>query len=271
MAATALQMILHEALVLSGTAGSIAATTMGYILKDSAVELNITRPGGGPIFVHHEQLPIRHIRPDCLVDVNAELTQYDVDIVGIILGLTPVGNIITLGDATESKLAPQVSTAIVGTDFNGDTVRFDAKYGSFSGEMPNSWMSRGTDPNAYAVNFRSEAVSGAYPFLTLGDTALTITGGGDLAITSVVHKVKGAGDAADALTTIDVGATLPLGHIVRLTPFTTDYLITVTHGAPTIVLFGATNFTMGGDASDYIDLKKTAAAIWTEIGRRELP
>ncbi len=270
MAATVTQMTLHEALVLSGTAGNIAATTMGFIQKDEAVEVNIARPGGGPIFVHHEQLAIRHLRPDCQIDVNMPLTQYDVDIVKTILGLSASGNVITIGDASEAKLAPQASIAVVGTDFNGDTIRFDAKYGSFSGEMPNSWMSRGTDSNAYPVTFRAEAVSGAYPFLTLGDTAVVVDGAGDVPITSVVHKVKGAADTTDAIITIDVGATLPVGHIVRLTPFTTDYILTFTHDALKIVLFGAANFTMGGAASDYIDLKKTAAAVWTEIGRSEV-
>lgn len=263
------KMVLFEAAVFTGTAGATATTPIGYVIEEDSVEIATTSPGGFDIMVQGEKLRLRRAIVNRAVTVTVPAAQLTVDTMALALGLTAVGNTLTIGDANDPVLSPQISLAVVGQDLNGDTVRIDIPYCSASGESDTS-LSQAVLARLPIV-FGAEAKSGNYPFWTFGDITSTISGG-VLTRTQAIHSVIGEGAVADILDSIAGTTELPLidGETLRLIPSTIAYDVTMTHLNDTLELFGDANFLLGTTSAinAWIDLQYDVAdTAWVEKGR----
>ena len=261
-------MVLHEAAVYTGVAGALATTVFGYVIEEDAVEISFTSPAGFDIRVQGKKFPLRHAIPNRGLTVTVPSAQLTEENAAMALGVTAVANVVTLGNAADTVLSPQMSVAVVGQDLNGDTVRLDIPYASATGESGCSFSQAVLA--RMPVVFSAEA--GGDPYLTFGDIASTISGGGVLTRTQAIHSVVGAGGVADVLDSIAGTAALPLinGEILRLIPSTVAYDVTMTHLNDTLELFGDANFLLGTGSgiTAWIDLQYDVTdTAWVEIGR----
>lgn len=264
------QMVLYEAAVFTGTAGAAATTVFGYVTEDDAVVVASTVPGGFPIRVQGEKFPLRHAIPNRGLSVTVPSAQMTEENTAMALGVTAVANVVTLGDANDTVLSPQMSVAVVGQDLNGDTVRLDIPYASASGESESSFSQAVLAKTPVVFN----AEAGGDPYWTFGDITSTISGG-VLTRTQAIHSVIGEGAIADVLDSIAGTTALPLidGETLRLIPSTVAYNITMTHLNSTLELFADANFLLGTGSgiTATIDLKYVVAdTAWKEL-RRYVP
>jgi len=263
------QMVLYEAAVFTGVAGAGATTVFGYVVEEDSVDISFTAPAGFDIRVQGERFPLRHAIPNRGLTVTVPSAQLTEENTAMALGVTAVANVVTLGNAADPVLSPQMSVAVVGQDLDGNAVRLDIPYASASGESDSSFSQAVLAK--MPVVFSAEA--GGDPYWTFGDITATIAAG-VLTRTQAIHSIVGQGSVADVLDSIAAPAagTNPLidEEKLRLYPSTIAYDITLTHLAGTLVLFGAANLLLGTTSgiTAYIDLEYNhAGTLWTEINR----
>ncbi len=262
---------IYQAAVLLGTAGSTSTLGIGYVLEDDPIVVTNAVPGRQAVRVQGKKFPVRHINPNRDITIQVPALQFQADNLATSLGVTKQGNQVFIGDSTDTVLAPQMSLAVVGQDLDDDSIRLDVPYASADPTNSTSFTQIDfgkIDP----MSFVAEAgVSDAtQPNWTFGDISLTIDGAGDIEITGPIHRLVGAGGAADDLNTISGTTNQPLrnGQLVRLRPSTTSYLITVKNLDATIRLLSDNDHDIGTFLSDWMDFKYFLAGTeWVEQAR----
>ena len=253
--------------VFSGTAGAVAGTPVGFVRKEGKVDYNFTRDVDR-LMVQGRMLQQKVMIKSKGVSVTTPLFQCgNVDLMALCLGLTKVGNVLTVGDTTDNAQlsAPEFSMAFVANTVAGTVVRLDIPYAVSIADMTLSLMEAQGD-----MPFGVEAVDGgAQPYFTFGAAAINVTlATGVLTRTGAYHRVLGEGGAADALTSI-VAADLVDNEILRIQIQSATMPITVTHatGVGQPQLAGGANWVMT-DIRSFLDLKYDLAGTkWVEFQR----
>lgn len=205
--------------VFSGTAGSVAGTPIGYAPSDANVVIAATK-NATPRHVQGKDLPVEYMSRIKELRATIPLMQLDVDLLAIAWGVTKDGLVNTFGDPSVDVRLPQKSYAIVGTDANGTTKRYDIPYGVSVGDTS---IDLGQE-NPTVLNWEIAAVDADgtnFPIYTEGSGNLEATiAAGVLTRTAAYHKIRSqVASAADDLDSISAGAadgdflTLQIGRV----------------------------------------------------------
>jgi len=268
------QFAFYEAAVYTGTAGSAASTAMGYIMGEDAVVVTGEVPDRVALRIQGEKYPLRHANPSRNLTVVVPTTQMDVDLMALALGVTKQSAVVWTGESTDTLLAPQCSVAVIGKDAGGTTFRLDIPYASTTGAVGLS-LSQSVQ-SKMPITFETECgIAGTdahKPYWTYGDNTATIATG-VLTLTKAVTLVKGEGDTTDEITSF-VGTAISGDAIIRLKPYSSTYVVTITDTASDVInMIGGVAFAFGGSTAalgDWCDLKKTGTNEFMEVGRYDV-
>ncbi len=256
--------------VFSGTAGSVAGTPVGYLPSDANVVIAETK-NATPRHVQGKDLPVEYMSRIRELRATIPLMQLDVDLLAIAWGVTKNGLVNTFGNPSVDVRLPQKSYAIVGTDANGTTKRYDIPYGVSVGDTS---IDLGQE-NPTVLNWEIAAVDAdgsKFPTYTEGSGNLEATiSTAELTRTAAYHKVRSeVGGAADAFATI-VGSGLVDEEFLTLQIGSVDEPITLTHGASDLVLISGADFTMTKLTDRVVVQYDLAGTKWDEIERFDDP
>lgn len=250
---------------LYGAPGVVPATPVGYIEKEqplaveAAFEENIRRSLGrkGPTYAMVKGIDVK---------LSGEFQQHNATLYGLVLGVTPSGQSLSIGGPNAVNRNRLSMRAIVNRE-DGTPIIFTSLYamptGNFSlpfqegeyGNLPFEFSAMDIGDAMVSIDFDIEGMDA-----TLATGVLTRVAG------LGYHRVKGEGDLADALTDI-TAADLADGEVLRLQRYPSGAAITLTHATGTLELAGEANYVLDSDGK-YIDLTYDLAGTkWFEIGR----
>lgn len=259
--------IWQRAVLLYGTAGSVAATGLGFIGREGGIEPTIAGERmeyfveglDGPAILKTTKRDIR---------VKANLVQFHTDSIAKALGITPAGNVFTLSGGSVADA--QFSLRVVATRRDGIIVYLDIPYAQTVSDLTMLFSQEAL--TEMPVEFRGiDNASSPWTLKNGEDATATLSGG---VLTRVIdrgyHLVAGEGDAADVLDSITAGD-LDDGEELILQIADADNPITVTHLTNTIELTGAVDWVMD-DTDDWLHLQYSSGDTeWIEQGRLDSP
>jgi len=259
--------VFKRALLYFGTAGSAAATTVGYIASGEAIEVAI-EPEMGVARAEGTELPIIAKRIHRTITVSGRFMQHDTDLFELIFGATAAGNVVTLsGDVGDT---PTFSLKIVGTAEDGDEITWVLPYCVSFSSPTISYVS--TEVTQVDFNFQVIEGSAADATVTNGYTSAATLSTGALTRTASqgYHTVTSEDGSADTLTSI-TGASLTNAETLVLQITSETAAITLTHLGGTLALTGEVDWVMDS-AQDWILLTYgSSGTVWTETARYDAP
>jgi len=249
-----------------GTAGAAATTPVGHILEEDTVTCSCDVPDWGPIRVHGKKSPTRHIQPTRDLVVTCPAAQINEDLMALALGITKDSNIVNIGDSDDTMLVPQFSFRMQAKNVAGETVQLDIPYASNKGTFSFDLSPTGFSKIPLEIH-TEDYDSNPDCYWTFPDLSKTIATG-SITPTEYFHYLKGESGTTDVLTAI-VGSGYSTNDIIVLAPYTTSYIITITHaasGGDVPILMDEANWLFGGSLDDRLYIKWNGTD-WEEIGR----
>jgi len=261
------EVVFKRALLQFGTAGSAAATDVGYISNATAIEVQY-EPETNDVRADSLHLPLMTKVTGGSYTISGSFLQHNTDLLETIFGVTAVGNKLTLsGDAITT---PEFSLRVTATREDAQTVVWDFPY-CVSVSGPTISYSR-TDAAEVAFEFKAIEGASAAAAVTNGYNATATIASGVLTRTAAqgYHVVAGEGGAADTLDSI-TGTSLVDGETLLLQIADVTDPITLTHLDDTLELTGDVDWIMTS-LSDWILLTySTTKTGWVESGRYDAP
>lgn len=266
-------MLMNAVSVFQGTAGAVANNPLGFIASDANVNI-LWGKNSAAGHVQGRRLPKHFTSAIQNVTANIPLMSLTTEILGLMLGVTPVGLETSFGDPTTDVRLPVFSYAIVGTDAVGTTHRFDIPYGA---AIEDTSMDRGqeiktvmglvigaTDPSANTARVFPKHTEGSGNLeATLATGVLTRTAG--------YHRIRSESvDTADILDSIG-GSGLTDNEFLTLQLGKVTEPITFTHLNDTLELIEDANFVMDNMLDRMVVQYGLANTKWVEVERRDEP
>jgi hypothetical protein len=248
-----------------GTAGSSAATDVGYLASGEAITVTHS-PNMVEARAEGYELPIIKKRSHTTLTISGTLLQHNTALLELIFGRSATGNKLTLsGEVADT---PMFSCKLTATREDDETVVYDIIRAVSVGDFAPEYVS--TD--AAGLPFEFEAIESRdaelASSLTNGynSTATLDTGVLTRTASQGYHLVAGQGGAADTLDSI-TGASLTDGETLMLQIADEDDAITLTHLDGTLELTGDVDWTMDS-LDDWILLEYDSGdSAWVEKGR----
>jgi len=232
--------VFGHAVMYFGTAGSVAATGVGYIGADAELAITYT-PEATPYRVQGLHMPLLHKVHAADLRITGRFSQFNTDLLELVFGVTAVGNTLTISGS--GITTPEFSLKITISAEDGDTITYNIPR-AVSVSAPELTFS---SANYVELPFEFAAIEDATTDITVtnGYTSSATLATGVLTRTASqgYHTVAGEGDAADTLTSI-TGTSLTDGEQLVLQIADEDNPITLTHAADTLELTGSVDWVM---------------------------
>ena len=259
--------VFNRGILYFGTAGSTAATPVGFIASGEAISVAI-EPEMAEARAEGKELPIIKKRTYRTITVSGRFMQHETALLELVFGKAAVGNTITLsGDVSDT---PTFSLKVTATAEDGDVVTYTFPYCVSISAPTIEYVST----EVAQVDFQFEAVEGSAADATVvnGYTSAATLATGVLTRTASqgYHTITSETTGADVLDSI-TGASLTDGEtlLLQITSATTP--ITLTHLDDTLELTGDVDWIMTKTADWILLTYSTSKTGWVESGRYDAP